>query len=284
MELHKNAKNPEFWQRVRTSDAYRTHREGLFALWEEKCQRNIEVITYSDFRRFFADGNRSEYEAKYFGRRLSLNACALLALIYPEEEKYLLRLMDEIYTICEEYTWCLPAHQPNLEDNFPANLDLFACETAFALAEIDTLLGDRLEALIRNRIRAEIERRIFPSFDRQIWHWEKQKENWNAVCTSSVACTVMLLYPELFPKYKERFLNAAENYLSGFQSDGICLEGLGYWNYGFGFFAMYADMIRTFTNGEIDYFARPHVKSIATFVQKCTLSGALASQETTRLR
>lgn len=274
MELLKNAKSPEFWKKVRESEVYRGHRENLFALWKEKCQKPIEVITYSDFRRFFADGNRAEYEAKYFGRRLSANACALLALIYPEEEKYLLRLMDELYTICDEYTWCLPAHQPNLEENFPANLDLFACETSFMLAEIDTILAHRLEPLIRNRIRAEIERRILPSFDQKIWHWEKQKENWNAVCTSSVACTVMLLYPELFPKYKERFLAAAENYLSGFASDGICPEGLGYWNYGFGFFTMYADMIRTFTNGEIDYFARPHVKNIAVFMQKCTLSGS----------
>ena len=274
MELLKNAKSPEFWKKVRESEAYRTHRESLFALWEKKCQKPIEVITYSDFRRFFADGNRTEYEAKYFGRRLSANAAALLALIYPEEEKYLIRLMDELYTICDEYTWCLPAHQPNLEENFPANLDLFACETAFMLSEVDTVLGDRLEPLIRNRIRAEIERRILPSFDQKIWHWEKQKENWNAVCTSSVACTVMLLYPELFPKYKERFLSATEHYLSGFAPDGICLEGLGYWNYGFGFFTMYADMIRTFTDGEIDYFARPHVKNIAAFRQKCTLSGS----------
>lgn len=274
MELLKNAKSPEFWKKVRESEVYRGHRESLFALWEEKCQKPIEVITYSDFRRFFADGNRTEYEAKYFRRRLAVSAAALLALIYPEEEKYLLRLMDEIYTVCDEYTWCLPAHQPSLEGNCNDNLDLFACETAFTLAEVYTILEKRLEPLILNRIRAEIERRIIPSYSRQIWHWEKQYENWNAVCNSSVACTFMLLYPDLFRQNQERFMNAAEYYLAGFKEDGICLEGVSYWNYGFGFFTEYADMIRTFTEGEVDYFARPHVKKIATFMQKCYLSGS----------
>ena len=89
---------------------------------------------------------------------------ALLALIYPEEDKYLIKLMDAIYAICDEYTWCLPAHQGKLEPNNNTKIDLMAAETGFTLAEIYTLLNDRLEPLIKNRILAETERRIVIPF------------------------------------------------------------------------------------------------------------------------
>ena len=53
-----------------------------------------------------------------------LDSAVLLALIYPEEEKYIVRLMDQIYAICDEYTWCLPAHQGKLEKNNNCKIDI----------------------------------------------------------------------------------------------------------------------------------------------------------------
>lgn len=263
---------PEFWREVRERECYKFYREELFGLWESDCTKPIEALRYSDFRMFKYTGNRTVYQAEYFVRRRGLNTSALLALIYPEEEKYLVRLMDTIYAICDEYTWCLPAHQTALEINNNSHLDLFACETGFALAEIDALLGDRLEPLIRDRIRVEFDRRVISSFDAHTFGWERSEANWNAVCSGSLGCAVMLLRPELMEKYRERLDANIECYLSGFADDGICKEGVGYWHYGFGFFTVYADMLRRFTDGKVDYFARPKVRTVATFLQKMYLS------------
>ncbi len=275
MNLLGKAMDKEFWKQVREKDCFKKYREELFKLWETRCENTpIYALKYSEFSMFVKTGNRSVYEGAYFTRRLAMDCSALLALIYPEEEKYIVRLMDQIYAICDEYTWCLPAHQTKLEINNNIHLDLFACETGFALSEIYTLLGDRLEPLIRDRIRVEIDRRILTAYTNGTHYWwEKGTNNWTAVCMGSVACTMMLMHPELVNELKPRFDESMECYLRGFNDDGMCLEGCGYWHYGFGFFTVYADMIRTFTNGETDYFKREKVRTVATFIQKMYLSG-----------
>ncbi len=265
-----------FWERVRTADEFARYREELFMLWDTHGEAlELPALTYSKYKMFFESGDRDEYEHKYFPRRVALNSAALLSLIYPEEDRYLRRLMDVIYIICDEYKWSLPAHQGKLQNYDEELIDLFAAETGFALAEIYTLLGDRLEPLIKERIRREIDKRIVDSiFSREPYAWwEGGTNNWSAVCMGSVACTVMLMRPELFGKLRSRAEKTMERYLDGFLDDGICFEGCGYWYYGFGFFTVFADMVRTFTGGELDYFKLPKVKAIASFIQKMYLSG-----------
>ncbi len=269
------AMTPEFWQDVREKDCYKRFRDELLYNWKERCEQPIYSLKYTDFILYKKTGNRGVYEHTYFNHRHQLNNSALLALIYPEEEKYINFLMDIIYAVCDEYTWCLPAHQGNLDVNCNDRIDLFASETGFTLSEIYTLLGDRLEPLIRDRIRAEINRRIINPFTAKEHYgwWEGGTSNWTAVCMGSVAGAIMHMNPELAKTLIPRFNASMDKYLTGFNNDGMCLEGCGYWHYGFGFFTVYADMIRIFTDGEVDYFKLPKVKTISTFIQKMYLSG-----------
>ncbi|MBQ9132041.1 MAG: heparinase II/III family protein, partial [Clostridia bacterium] len=230
------------------------------------------------------DGDRDTYEKPYFHRRRSLATTAVLALIYPEREIYLEKLMDLIYAICDEYTWCLPAHQTELGVNNNRHIDLFAAETGMCLSEIYTLLGSRLEPLIADRIRVEVDRRIIRSFLDTRFSWEKNRSNWAAVCTGSVSCTFMLMRADLFPTVKERFTSAMTYFLEGFGPDGVCEEGFNYWCYGFGFFTVWADMYRTFTDGAEDWFKSEKVKAVSSFLSRmyltegCTVSFADAGR------
>lgn len=276
MQLLAKAMDKDFWLAVQKKDCYKRQREELLALWEELCENKpIPVLKYKEFKLFFTTGNRSVYEKPYFARRRALCTSAMLSLIYPEEEKYFDYLMELIYAICDEYTWCLPAHQGELEPNNNARVDLFASETGFSLSEIYTLLGDRLEPLIKNRIVAEIDRRIvspYTSVENYGW-WENGcTTNWAAVCTGSVASTLMLMRPELAKELIPRFNRCMECYLSGFEDDGMCTEGCGYWHYGFGFFVVFADMLKSFTDGKEDWFKKEKVKTVSTFIQKMFLS------------
>ncbi|MBE6609897.1 MAG: hypothetical protein E7634_04445 [Ruminococcaceae bacterium] len=275
MNLLERAHDKEFWAEVRVSDTYKKHREFLLAMWDKHCQSDdIEALRYSDFKLFWTTGDRKIYEAQYFSKRHRLEYSAFLALIYPEEEKYINKAMDLIYAICDEYTWCLPAHQRVLEVNNNCRVDLFASETGYHLSEILTLLGDRLDPLIKNRIMAETERRIvipYSSVSNYGW-WENGTSNWTAVCTGSVAGMMMHLYPEKAKELIPRFEASMRRFLSGFGDDGICFEGCGYWGYGFGFFTLYADLIKKFTDGEIDWWKLDKVKTVATFLQKMFLS------------
>jgi len=279
MNLLGKGLSKEFWAEVREKSCFLKYREELHKIWDEQCNsERLMSLGYTDFKRYFVSGDRAIYEGKYFPRRLALDASALLSLIYPDEEKYVDYLMDVIYAICDEYTWCLPAHQRVLEVNNNSRIDLFAAETAFALAEISTLLENRLDPLIKNRIRAEIERRIIvPYTETEPYDfWECGSANWTAVCTASVAGALMYLFPELAGKLIPRFNRSMDAYLDGFKDDGICAEGCHYWHYGFGFFSVYADMVKKFTDGEVDYFKNPKVKTVASFIQKMFLSGKSA--------
>ena len=275
MQLLKKATDPMFWKSVREKECFAPYVKEVLSMWENTCKdKPIPSLRYSDFKQFTITGSRKEYEDPYFARRHALDASALLSLIYPENEEYFNRLMDEIFAICDEYTWCVPAHHGAIDIENPNRIDLFAAETGFALAEIYTMLEDRLDPLIKSRVRTEIDRRIispFCSVDRYGF-WENGTTNWTAVCVGSVACTCMLMRPELVFSLKPRFDRAMEFYLRGFEDDGICTEGCGYWHYGFGFFVVYADMIKTFTKGETDYFKLEKIKTIATFIQKMFLS------------
>lgn len=266
------AQDPAFWADVRDGEVYRSLREQLLARWEAEGKEDIPALNYSAYRRFVFDGDRDTYEKPYFKRRRALNVAAVLALIYPERQEYLVKLMDLIYAICDEYTWCLPAHQTELGVNNNRHIDLFAAETGFCLAEIYTLLGERLEPLIADRIRVEIDRRIVRSFLETRFFWEKVGSNWAAVCTGSVSCTFMLMRPDLCSSLEERFSAAMNYFLGGFGPDGVCEEGFAYWCYGFGFFTVWADMIRTFTEGRVDWFRLDKVKVVAPFLSRMYLT------------
>jgi hypothetical protein len=51
--------------------------------------------------------------------------------------------------------------------------------------------------------------------------------------------------------------------LSGFTPDGYCAEGVGYWNYGFGRFVLFAETLRRASGNKVDLLADDHVEAIA---------------------
>ena len=278
MNLLGRGNDPKFWsEEVRFKDCYKFYRDFQQKNWDTLCEgATVEALKYTEFRLYGLNGNRTIFQKPYYLRRVQVETAVIMALIYPEEEKYLNFAMDMIFAICNEYIWSIPAHQPKLlEVVNRTHLDLFACETAYMLAEVYTLLGDRLDPLIREMIKVEVKTRVVDSYVRTTnWGWAvSNTANWAAVCGGSVGCTLMLLFPDMFYELKPRLDFTIENFLRGYEEDGFCAEGTHYWHYGFGFFCSYAEMLRTFSEGKYNYFERPKVHAIATFVQKMYLSG-----------
>ena len=276
MKLLGRGHDPSFWTGLKEKSEFTRYISELHTYWERTGKDYTpSVLPYSKWRLFWDTGDRGEYEEMYFSRRYFIEHALPLALIYPEENEYVDRLSDVVFAILDEYTWCLPAHQGQRDKNDNSRVDLFASETGFYLALIYTLLEDRLEPLIKDRITVELDRRIFSTFlgcESYGW-WETGKTNWTAVCTGSLGCTMMLMRPELLDSAMEaRLTKAMDGFLGGFADDGVCTEGCGYWAYGVSFFVQFADMLKTFTGGRIDYFKHEKVRAIATFPQKMFLS------------
>ena len=267
------AKDKNFWKKVREDEGYKPLVDRLLELYDEVGkEEDIPALKFSEYKMFFETGNRMVYEKHYFYKRKRMNCFALLALIYPEKEEYIVKLEDAIWSICDEYNWVLPAHTKDYPMPDKRTVDLFSAETGYALSEITFLLKDRLSELIINRVEEEVEERIINRFINNYQNWENNKANWAAVCAGSVAAAVMYNKPQVFSLVGERITSCMENFLEGYHDDGVCLEGIGYWEYGFGFFIWYADMLKDFTDGEKDLFECEKIKQIATFAQKAYIT------------
>ena len=203
--------------------------------------KEIPLPTREEFLEFSRTGNRLNYENKYFALRHRINGAFMLWRAKGDE--YLDELRQLLTAVCDEETWALPAHVSD-PDNARTEIDLFAAETAMMLAEIKYLAEGKLGTKLNERIDREIRERVFVPFSQKSYHWETSKHNWSAVCAGAIGIAYLRLEPPEGPVPDElplnRILNAMESYLSGYNDDGICLEGIGYWGYGFGFYLYFA--------------------------------------------
>ncbi|MCL6457440.1 MAG: heparinase II/III-family protein [Gorillibacterium sp.] len=279
--LFAEARSPQTWEKLRAAPQYKDQMEELILEGKRLLSEPVGILPFSAFKLYDTKGTRVEYEAYYFGRRKRLTILATLALL-EESTESLQALEDTIWAICEEYSWCLPAHfwGHSLEpfDEHKPPIDLFAAETGFALAEIVSLLKDKLHPLVAERAVSEVKKRILEPYSAldSSYGWETLTNNWAAVCAASVGGAALYLLPDadrLTPVLL-RVIRTIEGYLSGFEEDGACTEGVGYWTYGFGFFVSFAELLRQRTANQIDLLADEKVRQIALFHQKCYLSGA----------
>jgi hypothetical protein len=194
-------------------------------------------------------------------------------------------LEDLIWALCDEYSWCLPAHMDGTsllcgaadQDDNTRRLDLFACETGFALAECCAMLEDTLAPLVIARARREVNRRIIQSYVEHgaLWKWELMDNNWCAVCAGSVAGAAMYLVEDdlLLGGILRRLWPVFERFLGGFYPDGACPEGLSYWTYGMSFYVSFTDLLFHRTGGQLDLLRTPETAAIARFQQYCYFPG-----------
>ncbi|MFD2610885.1 heparinase II/III domain-containing protein [Paenibacillus gansuensis] len=251
------------------------------ALGSQLLSEPVQAIPFSAYRLFDTTGDREVFEQAYFSRRKRLDVYAVLSLTNGGEA-WIRALEDTIWAICDEYTWCLPAHLGgrSLEtgEEHRTALDLFAAETAFYLAEILHVLGDRLSGLVAERAEHEILSRVLQPYASlsPAYGWETADMNWAAVCAGSIGMAAMYLIGEdaEFLPVLHRVLSSMDTYLSGFTEDGACLEGVMYWNYGFVFYTAFAELLRQRTGGEIRLMEQEKIRSIALFQQKCYLGGS----------
>ena len=227
------------------------------------------------FALFETIGNRLQYEEVYFKRRKFLAVFGIAAYLWKRPED-VAKLEEVILEICAEECWALPAHV-NRRDNpdWRNTVDLFASETAQALAEIVCLV-DGVSTEIKAKVRAEVEGRVLFPFEQSRQGWECSDHNWNAVCCGSIGSAAMYLFAgkedSRLEKILERVRHSLTFYLDGFRADGACMEGIGYFTYGMTYFAGFAELLLRYSKGTINLFDNEKVRKIAEFQQKMYFS------------
>lgn len=272
--------------------------EGFLAYLKKESARfreeQIPPLPYSLFALFDAQGDRKRFEEPYFERRNRLLVYGLSAWLWKKPED-LAGLEDIIWAVCDEYSWCLPAHMGG-KSRSPAakmtvfrglitgprfdnalTIDLFACETGLALAECCAALEGVISPVVLERARNEVYRRLIKSYLEYgaFQPWELFKMNWCSVCAGGLGAAACYLVKDDYALggVLHKLLPTVDRFLESFAADGACVEGLSYWSYGVSYFVIFADLLFHRTGGRIDLLKDPRFEKIARFQQKCYLPG-----------
>ncbi|MET9357232.1 heparinase II/III family protein [Streptomyces sp. NPDC006617] len=214
------------------------------------------ALPASSYARFARDGDRWDYQTPAFARRDRLARAVLATAASPathgttSRSAFLDDVMDGVWALCEETSWCWPAHdfrilgshdgrQGLLPDPDRPTLDLGASGTALLLALTDAVVGDeldQLDLLVRRRLRREISHRVLrPYLERDDWGWydgsTAKLNNWNPWIHSELLLATALTEEsgDRRTALMCRILKGLENYLHAHPRDGGCDEGPHYW-------------------------------------------------------
>ena len=269
--------NEEKIQQIKTHPYF----EGLVDAILKQAEINMTTepprIKFSQIHLYVTTGNREIFQRVYENYEARLRNL-FLAYIFTEDEKYIEPLADIMWNICDMESWSIPAHVGEHHDIMRRrqNLDLTSTILGFRIAEILYYIGNKLPELVRRRAEYEVRERVieaYKKYDGKTFWWMDCENNWASVCIGATFCVfAYLATKEETDALLPRMCATADGYLRGFDDDGCCKEGYGYWHYGFSYFCLFASMVRDYTDGEIDYFKDPKVHQIALFQQNATIN------------
>ncbi len=237
------------------------------------------------------EGNRGRFEGPYFERRRRLHRL-VLAECAEGRHRFRDAIADNLWALCEESTWCVPAHVggqragvglPDVEEPI---LDLFAAQTASSVAWTLYLLGAELDAVsprLRIRAQAELNRRVLTPFQVRDFGWmgfgsrsrNSRPNNWNPWINGNVLTTALLAEYDAARRVEivHRVLRSLDRFLQPYPSDGGCDEGPGYWSRAGGSVLDNLDLLHDATGGQLDVFHHPLIREMGRFIHRVHIAG-----------
>jgi Heparinase II/III-like protein len=262
------AADRRYWDRVPAET-----REHLLAQTVPVAGKPWPLLTATAYARYKADGDRQTYERPYLARRDKLAAAVITAILTGEAGTA--DITDGVWLLCEETSWCLPAHQPGagLPDPDHPHVDLFAAETAALLA-----WAARLTGVHEARVRREVRNRVLdPYRARDDWRWlglsdREHLNNWTPWIHANLLIASLLLDDQ--PRVTAtRAVAALDRYLDAVPGDGGCDEGASYWwRAGAALFECLQTLTEACGN-DFGAFQLPKVRAIARYPMAVHIAG-----------
>ena len=243
-------KYPDISDRSHWDNLSKELRSALIRSGEEAKKEPWTQLLISDFREFSKSGNRVRFEDKYFPRRRKLNRL-VMAECAENKGRFIDDILDGLYLILEETTWCLPPHtsyirdarQETMPDVTRPIIDLFDAESAALVAYAEYLLRPVLERespYISVFVNERLKERIFTPYLQQHFWWmgngDEPMCNWTPWITQNVLICALTREKSFFnEKERRRFLEKAavscDYFLKDYGEDGCCSEGAQYYTH-----------------------------------------------------
>lgn len=231
------------------------------------------------------NGNRTRCEKVYWARIENLSTL-MWAEVFECRGHFLQKIVDYLEEFCNTKSWVMPAHDLDLQvfNGTRPYIDLGAASHVMCFARVIALLGDKLPQGTVARLRHECDRRVFDTFlkanadpahaeDTGNW-WYYVKSNWNAVCNACVVRAALAMIEDRHARavYAESAERTQKFFLDSFADDGYCLEGIDYWNFGYGHYLLLGIELQRQTRGEVNLFADPRAKRILEYAYTSQVS------------
>lgn len=279
--------------------------EGLPAAVKDKIMQyadgfkdyEIVPLTATLFMSYFREGVRTTY-GSVLGQRRTALTWLTMAECLENKGRFMDKIIDIIWAICEESTWALPVHNYV----FPHNLnvfvgclpnpdkiiiDLIAADTGAIMSLAYYLLHDKLDEvspLITRRMKKELKERIVdPYIEEDGYHWMGYEihedtiiNNWTPWCTSNALMSVLLIEDD--DKRREaavvKAIHSMEVFVDTYNEEGNCNEGPGYWFHAAGCLFDVLYIIQSAGVGKIDFFEdNEKLRNMASYIAKVNIYG-----------
>jgi putative sterol carrier protein len=264
-------------------------RQAIVAQGEDALTSEWPVLLAVRYLDYARDGNRSK-----FSRVRSQRRQMLLSMVVAEcvegQGRFLDEIANGIWLICEESSWCVPAHIGvqkagiDLPDTTEPIVDLFAAETSALLAWTDYLLGDKLDVvstLIRPRVQREIASRILtPCLERDDFWWmgftPRRVNNWNPWINSNWLTSALLMEEDEDRRLAAvaKSMRSIDRFVGPYPRDGGCDEGPGYWGRAGASLLDCLELLYSATDGQVDLYGDPLIQDIGRFIYRVQIEGA----------
>jgi len=264
----------------------------LVSLGEQALTNVFPPLPATLYLEYARVGNRSRFQKHYFDRREILRALVFAECV-EGRRRFLDAAANALWAICEESSWCLPAHVaaqkggvglPNVEEPI---VDLFAGETGVSVAWTLYLLGPELKqvsARLPQRARRELAERILrPVHERDDFGWmalnvtsaERRPNNWTPWIAASVLTAALVgdTNVERRVAVTHKMMRSLDGFLKFHPADGGCDEGPGYWNRAAGSALDCLDLLHSASDGRINHFGEPLIREMGRFICRAHIAG-----------
>ena len=245
----------------------------------------------SQAARVHGDGDRDTWEQAAYARQRRLSRAVLLAAA-TLDDAWLDEVVDGVWMLCEQSSWCWPAHEDDrsragsvLADARDPFVDLGAGEVVAQLAWIDHVLGGPLDDRypgVRARIRREARHRVLDPFARRDdWHWiglDGDVHNWNPWIAGNVLVAALRLLDDAGGEDHRadvvtRAVACLDRYVRALPEDGAVDEGYAYWWNGACRALEALDVLAHATDGAWDAASVAALRATVAFPHRSHLGG-----------
>jgi hypothetical protein len=262
---------------------------------EKNVTKEWPLILITDYMEFGRCGNRVHFENKNFERRNMLNSF-IMAECVENEGRFIDKILEGLYLILEETSWCLPAHnsyerdekQYPLPDATRPIIDLFNAESGAEVAIAEKILRPVLEQVcpfISVYVDSELEKRIFKPYEEHHFWWMgdgKQKMlNWTVWCTQNVLLAALSrkkenLADDRLANIIKKAAVSTDYFLDEYGDDGCCDEGAQYFGHA-GLCMFNCIDLLTVANGNRSkaIFEEKVIKNIGAYIVKMYVGNGL---------